>query len=133
MRKPVQEKEVEEEVPEDLLRSILRAPVELVVLVRDRDRVYGDCLPKSPHSPQVAVTYTRSTGVAPNTNMKNFGLARSTEAPYQGRGGWGVGVEGKGWGRERRAGGKASRGWAAEGAASPRDNICNVKSDRRRV
>ena len=99
MRKPVQEKEVEEEVPEDLLRSILRAPVELVVLVRDRDRVYGDCLPKSPHSPQVAVTYTRSTGVAPNTNMKNFGLARSTEVHIRaGDEGW-LGVEGKGWGR----------------------------------
>ena len=98
MRKPVQEKEVEEEVPEDLLRSILRAPVELVVLVRDRDRVYGDCLPKSPHSPQVAVTYTRSTGVAPNTNMKNFGLARSTEVHIR------AGVAGA-WGWRGRAGG----------------------------
>ena len=92
MRKPVQEKEVEEEVPEDLLRSILRAPVELVVLVRDRDRVYGDCLPKSPHSPQVAVTYTRSTGVAPNTHMKNVVFGALVAEVYIGVGE--VGVDG---------------------------------------
>ena len=49
VQKAVREEEVEEEVREDLLRgSILRAPLEPVVLVRDRDRVYGDCLPKSP-------------------------------------------------------------------------------------
>ena len=73
-----------------MLRSILRAPVELVVLVRDRDRVYGDCLPKSPHSPQVAVTYTRSTGVAPNTSMKNVWLGALGRDIYQGRvAGWG--------------------------------------------
>ena len=49
MPEAVREEEVEEEVREDLLRgSTLRAPLEPVVLVRDRDRVYGDCLPKSP-------------------------------------------------------------------------------------
>ena len=48
VREAVQEEQLEEEVPEDLLRPILRAPSEPVVLVRDRDRVYGDCLPKSP-------------------------------------------------------------------------------------
>ena len=43
----MQEEGVEDEVPEDLLRLVtLRAPSELVDLVRDRDRVYGDCLPK---------------------------------------------------------------------------------------
>ena len=41
-------REEEAAVREDLLRLILRAPSEPVVLVRDRDRVYGDCLPKSP-------------------------------------------------------------------------------------
>jgi hypothetical protein len=44
----VQEEEVEEEMQEDLLRLILRTPSKPVDLVRDRDRVYGDCLPKSP-------------------------------------------------------------------------------------
>eukprot|EP00964_Phaeocystis_antarctica_P081978 scaffold51345_cov65-Phaeocystis_antarctica.AAC.2 len=47
VREAVQEEHVEEEVPEDLLRPILRAPSEPVVLVRGRDRVYGNCLPKS--------------------------------------------------------------------------------------
>ena len=37
---------------EDLLRLILRAPSEPVVIVRDRDRVYGDCLYPSSHSPE---------------------------------------------------------------------------------
>ena len=102
MRKPVQEEEVEEEVPEDLLRSILRAPVELVVLVRDRDRVYGDCLPKSPHSPQVAVTYTRSTGVAPSTNMENVWFGVLDRGIYQG---WDPGLGVDGWGRRATRGG----------------------------
>eukprot|EP00964_Phaeocystis_antarctica_P123496 scaffold87159_cov57-Phaeocystis_antarctica.AAC.1 len=48
VRAEVQEKvqegpqEKEAAVPEDLLQRILRAPMELVVLVRDRDRVYGN-------------------------------------------------------------------------------------------
>eukprot|EP00964_Phaeocystis_antarctica_P104936 scaffold70022_cov53-Phaeocystis_antarctica.AAC.1 len=41
-------REEEAAVREDLLRLILRAPSEPVVLVRDRDIIYGDCLPKSP-------------------------------------------------------------------------------------
>ena len=106
MRKPVQEKEVEEEVPEDLLRSILRAPVELVVLVRDRDRVYGDCLPKSPHSPQVAVTYTRSTSVAPNTKKRTLCLAHLAEVRISGVGK--VGGVRSGRAGAPHAGGKAS-------------------------
>eukprot|EP00964_Phaeocystis_antarctica_P104935 scaffold70021_cov67-Phaeocystis_antarctica.AAC.1 len=60
-------REEEAAVREDLLRLILRAPSEPVVLVRDRDRIYGDCLPKSPQLARhscVAVTYTRSTGAA---------------------------------------------------------------------
>ena len=100
--------------------------MELVDLVRDRDRVYGDCLPKSPQ-PAIGAwrsPHTRLTSVsfasAPKTNMKNvwFG-ARSAEgrrhqgAEVVGVGGWG-GLTGRG----RHAGGKASRGWAAEGAAT---------------
>ena len=68
--------------------------------MRDRDRVYGDCLPKSPQPATVscvAVTYTRSTGVAPNTNMKNvwFGaLCRGTEHDIRGQGWVGPGGAG---------------------------------------
>ena len=95
----------------------------------------------------MVVTYTRSTGVAPNTNMKNVWFGALGRGIYQGRvavgmrGAWG-GVEGSDTasgaggqpvrngprrggrgeggvpGRERRAGGKASWGWAAEGAAN---------------
>ena len=44
-----------------------------VVLVRDRDRVYGDCLPAQvPTAPQVAVTYTRpTTAVRANTHQRH--------------------------------------------------------------
>ena len=47
----------------------------------------------SPHAARhsyVAVTYTRSTGAAPNTNMKNVWLGALGRGIYQGRiAGWG--------------------------------------------
>eukprot|EP00964_Phaeocystis_antarctica_P044505 scaffold25569_cov61-Phaeocystis_antarctica.AAC.3 len=81
-----------------------------------------------PHSPRFVRgghLHTCSTGqYALNTNMKNVGLARSAvRGIYQGIEGHRVGC---GWvgrltGRMRHVGGKASWGWAAEGAR--RDNI----------
>ena len=126
MQEAVQEEQVEEELQEDLLRgSILRAPLEPVVLVRDRDRVYGDCLPKSP---QPATRAWRSPtrvrqALRPNTNMKNvvFG-ALGRDMYISGQGMWGgCGRVGEG----RRGGGavQAAR-LAGDGPPkAPRDNI----------
>ena len=81
-----------------------------------------------PHSPPLVCgghrTRERSTQSGPfanalNTNMKNVWFGALGRGMYQGRVAVGCGV---GWGeltgRERRAGGKASWGWAAEGAAT---------------
>ena len=66
-----------------------------VALVRDRDRVYGDCLPKflQPAIRCVAVTYTRSTRkrCAPNTDMKNVWVWRARQKHISGQGWVGVG------------------------------------------
>ena len=65
-----------------------------VALVRDRDRVYGDCLPKflQPAIRCVAVTYTRSTiEEAPNTDMKNVPVWRARQKHIPGQGWVGVG------------------------------------------
>ena len=53
VREAVQEEQVEEEVPEDLLRPILRAPPwsSSFLCVVETDGVYGNCLPKSPQQP----------------------------------------------------------------------------------
>ena len=91
-----------------------------VALVRGRDRVYGDCLPKflQPAIRCVAVTYTRSTRkrCAQHRHEERFGLARSASARqkhiYQGRVGWGWVSEG--W----RGGGarvQAVSGWLGMG------------------
>ena len=90
----MQEEQLEEALQEDLLRrSILRVPSEPVV--RDRDRVYGDCLPKflQPAIRCVAVTYTRSTRkrCAPNTDMKNVWVWRARQKHISGQGWVGVG------------------------------------------
>ena len=86
VREAVQEEQVEEQVPCRRLRPILRAPSGPVVLVRDRDRVYGDCLPKSPQPATRAwQSSTRvrqalrptSTGLSPPTRfMDNRALRR---------------------------------------------------------
>ena len=94
----------------------------------DRDRGYGGCLPETPQ-PTIGAwrspyTRERSTQSGPfanalNTDMKNAWFGALGRGMYQGRVavGWGVGW-GELTGRERRAGGKASWGWAAEGAAT---------------
>ena len=72
----------------------------------------------------MAVTYTRERSIqsgsfanALNTNMKNVWFCALGRGMYHR-----AGLGGCGWGevtgRERRAGGKASWGWAAEGAAT---------------
>ena len=83
------------------------AAEEPVILVRDRDMVYGDCLLETP---QPAIRAWRSpTRVrqanALNTNMKNVGLARSAEAYIR--------VE------HRRAQGRVWVGGEADGADAP--------------
>ena len=66
--------------------------MEPVVLVRDRDRVYGDCLPKSP---QPATRAWRSStrvrqALRPTHNMKNVWFGALCRSICQGRvgGGW---------------------------------------------
>eukprot|EP00964_Phaeocystis_antarctica_P102693 scaffold68012_cov51-Phaeocystis_antarctica.AAC.1 len=92
----------------------------------DRDRGYGGCLPETPQptvgawrSPiHASLRQSGSFANALNTNMKNVCFGALGRGIYIRAGlGW------VGWGeltgreRERRAGGKASWGWAAEGAA----------------
>ena len=93
--------------------------------IRDRDSVYGNCLPKSPQ-PTIGAWRAFDERLlcqcAQDQHEERLvSLARSAQRArgmyisgqsWVGVGGWGVLTE-----RERLLGGKASWGWAAEGAA----------------
>ena len=101
MQEAVHEGWQEEEaaVREDLLRRRLldRSPSFLCVIETESMATVR----LSPRrSPQVVVTYTRSTGVAPNTNMKNVVFGALGRGVDRGRG-W-VGEVWRGAGASRR-------------------------------
>ena len=91
--------------------------------IRDRDSVYGNCLPKSPQ-PTIGAWRAFDERLlcqcAQDQHEERlvWRAQQRDRGIYQGRVAWvWVGGEGELTGRERLLGGKASWGWAAEGAA----------------
>ena len=105
-----------------MARKHLRSP--LFLCVTETESMATVCLTQVPtaHHWCVAVTYTRSTGVAPNTNItlvaNGLVLAeRERHTNMRGQGGVDVGEGGEG-GEGAPCRRKSSGEWAAEGAAN---------------